>query len=276
MPPESARASQLLSSHEPSQKAWGAYLAANAQQKELIPAIIPLLMSTESAVQFAAIDALIRMEADVPQEDLAAYLETNPPDPVLVLLARDPRKHADFLLGLLDRPLSVASWVAVNGVLSMAPPPGYAARLLRDWRIQYHIELWGRGQYPGPGPTDTGGCAFGCSIYHAPNTPEGFPPQALYVISQGPWKPALKLAGGAHPLVYQVFTTADDGPGAYGPPWDPDLTEEDRDRYTADYLGALIGRDPPGPSGSIYPPIRDQIFEWSGAAQYTKDVKNTF
>jgi hypothetical protein len=255
---------QLLSSGEPSQLAWGAYLAANAQDKSLIPAILPLLRSRNSGVQLAAIDALIRLDADVPEEDLAVYLDSNPPDPVLVLLARDPKKHGDFLLRMLDRPLSETAWMAVNGILLMAPPPGYAARLVRDWTLQYNVEVWDwdSRQYPPAIPLDGGPCSWGCSTYHAPNTPEGFPPQSICVISQGPWSRASPLVAGPHPLVYQIFTTA-----GYGPGLDRYLTVRDRDRSTEDYLRAVLSA---GPVADL--PGRERNLWWS--TRYRTDAEN--
>src|SRR6266550_3271045 len=59
-----------LAAKDPSQVAWGVYLAANYQQKKFIPEIIQLLAAENTFVRRAAIDSLIRLDADLPEETL--------------------------------------------------------------------------------------------------------------------------------------------------------------------------------------------------------------
>jgi hypothetical protein len=134
---EQAAVAALLSSSDAGQLAWGAQLAANYQQKKFIPAIISLLDFGNRDVQASAFDALIRLNADVPEQNLARFLnDPGAVDPVIVLFARTPKAHAAFLMHALDQPLADKHWVAVNSFLASAPPPGYAARLLSDWTIK--------------------------------------------------------------------------------------------------------------------------------------------
>src|SRR5436305_882051 len=123
---------EKLSAKDPSQVAWGAYLAANYQQKKFIPEIIQLLAAENNFVRRAAIDSLIRLDAALPENTLTTlikdYLE-----PVLILVSTHADRYSEFLLRLLDKPMPDWDWVAVNSILAAAPPPGYAARLLKDW-----------------------------------------------------------------------------------------------------------------------------------------------
>src|SRR4051794_11969504 len=75
---------ERLSSNVQSEVAWGAYLAANYKQKSFIPAITQLLKSDNRAIVAVALDALIRLEADVP-EDALAPLSAGPLPDVLIL-----------------------------------------------------------------------------------------------------------------------------------------------------------------------------------------------
>jgi hypothetical protein len=193
---EKAVVTQLLATNDPRQLAWGAYLAGNYQQKSAIPAIILLLRFANADVQLAAIDALIRLDADVSEEDLSAFLKTNQVDPVLVLLARDPKKHGDFLMRMLDRQLDDTDWVAVNSILSMAPPPGFAARLLREWTLHFHIQVWDNF-----GSGSDGGCGWvedGVS-----GGRPGYPPMFSDIIQESLSSGDTVLATGPHPVSYR-------------------------------------------------------------------------
>lgn len=220
---EKAVVTGLLASREPSQLAWGAYLAGNYQQKSAIPAIIPLLRFADASVQLAAMDALIRLDADVPKEDLSAFLTTNQVDPVLVLLARDPKRHGDFLMRLLDRQLNDTEWVAVNSVLTAAPPPGFAARLLREWNFHFSIQV-----LDSYGSGSDGGCGWGGG--ETPARRPGYPPMFFYVIKEGIGTGDTVLATGPHPVSYQRKEPA----GRFGPCIS-------KDGYRRDYLRSLAG-----------------------------------
>jgi hypothetical protein len=137
-----ALAQDQPASADPRDLAWGAYLAANDQQKNLIPSILPLLRHEDSAVRLAAIDAPIRLDADVPEQDLAPLLRGYWLDSALIFVSRDPRRHADLLMRLLDGPLRDQQWVAITSILYAVAPPGYAARLYKDWTLQYTIQVW--------------------------------------------------------------------------------------------------------------------------------------
>jgi hypothetical protein len=108
----------------------GAYLAWEYLEPSFVPSIVPLLRHEHPDVQLAAIDALLRLNADVPAESLGPFRIDGRFDPILALLSRNPKKYAGVLMSLLDQSLDDEEWLAVNSILWTAPPHGYAARLL--------------------------------------------------------------------------------------------------------------------------------------------------
>ncbi len=163
----------------PTVLAWTAHLAAERGQPELIPQIIPLLRHPHPDVQLAAADALIRMNADVPSSDLVGVRIDGSLDPVIVLLAKSPQQHAQLLMELIDQAQDDTQWAAINSILANAPPGGFAARLLHDWKLQILIELW-------DGPIGIG-CRSSGSFRKPPpeRDREGFPHKWVNVLSQG-------------------------------------------------------------------------------------------
>jgi len=141
---EKALLARLLNSPSSADLARGAYLAANYEQKEFVPSIIPLLGFSDRRVQLVAIDALIRLRAEVPDGALEAFLADNWADPAMVLLAQDSKRNADYLVSLSER-LTNLDWEAANAILVTAPPEGYAARLFRDLTIHIELKVWDRG-----------------------------------------------------------------------------------------------------------------------------------
>ena len=242
---------QLLSSTEPSQLAWGSYHAANSQQRSAIPAIIPLLRSSNALVQLAAIDALIRLDATVPDEDLAFFLLSNRAAPVIVLLASDPKTHGDFLLRLLGH-ASNPEWVAVNSILLTAPPPGYTARLLREWTLQFNLNVWDK-------PFRAEGCCCGWFTYPPFRSPSsGFPPIYQYVVEEGTPSGSFVIAAGVHPVAYaRQESVPRSGPCV------------PKDAYRLDYLKVLARVGPDNTAGQL--PDVSRGFQWIGAAKYEAD-----
>jgi hypothetical protein len=241
---EQAAVAALLSSSDAGQLAWGAQLAANYQQKTFVPAIISLLDFANHDVQLSAFDALIRLNADVPELNLARFL--NDPDalePTIVLLARDPKAHADFLMSALDQPVSDPHWIAVNSFLAAAPPRSYASRLLRAWTIKATIIA--REDALGEDDDGAGGeCGDGGTMLRP-----GFPMIPRYHIYEGLHPGATLIASGPHPISYMRQTSFGDCRSSL-----------DRDTYRLDYLRYMAHVDEPLPDP---PAIR-----WAGTEDY--------
>jgi len=61
---------ELLASNDPARMAWGAELAGRYGRQEVVPELLRLLRSRDERVQANALDALIRLKAQVPAEEL--------------------------------------------------------------------------------------------------------------------------------------------------------------------------------------------------------------
>jgi hypothetical protein len=246
---EQATVAALLSSSEPGQLAWGVQLAANYQQKQFIPAIISLLKFGNADGQLSAFDALIRLSADVPEQSLASFLNDRETlEPTIVLLARDPKAHAAFLMSALEQPLSNEHWVAVNSFVATAPPSGYASRLLGKWSIKATITVSEAGSGVGGG---VGGTACGeIGLGFKP----GFPVIPHYNIYEGLHPGATLIAAGPHPISY----LRQDIPRSCS-------SSTDRDDYRLDYLRYMAHIDPQTPEGRL--PFAPAV-GWAGSENY--------
>lgn len=249
--PEREMVAALLSLTDPAQAAWGAYLAANYEQSQFIPQILPLLNWQDSRVQAVALDSLIRLKAGVPEMYLTQFADSHLLDAALVILARDPTEHAAFLMSLLDKPLETdAHWVAVRSLLASAPPPGFAARLLRDWTLKFTLRVHDASSVSGGISAVSGGSGHGVG-----GGAPGFPPIATNFIVEHPQHGDTFLLSGPHPLYYRRFS-GDRGFGVR------------RDSYRADYLLYLAGISKDDPTHRWpYPGI-----EWTSAVQYRSDA----
>ncbi len=237
---EQAMVSTLLNSSDLGQLAWGAQLAANYQQKKFIPAIIPLLNFLDSDVQLSAFDALIRLDADVPEQSLTNFLnDRDTLEPAIVLLAHDPKAHAAFLMSALDQSLSNEHWVAVNSFLATAPPPGYASRLLREWTIKATVTV-SENEF-GMGGMNSSATCGDTAVSFRP----GFPPIPHYNIYGGLHPGATLIAAGPHPISYKRERSPNHCRASL-----------DRDGYRLDYLRYMAHIDPQSSQGQLpYAPL---------------------
>ncbi len=255
-------AAQLLASNEAIEMAWGAYLAGEDQQRSLIPSILPLLKYENSGVRLAAIDALMRLDADVPEEDLASLLGGYWLDSALIFLSKDPQKHASFLMGLLDHEMGVREWDALNGILLTAPPPGYAARLLRDLTLRFTVCAPSKTRCPNK-------VMVAAPPYRlvSPDNPPGFPPQSLYIVENAAHGVPAVLVASPRAVTY--------GRAAYQAYYwsSPDGSElADRDALRWNYLALLAGTSPRDAGTQIPESVRN--FHWKGPARYRADTAN--
>lgn len=70
-PPGGMSAPELLASHDPAQVAWGAEMAARSGSENYVPGLRLLLAHADDRVKEQALDALIRLKAKLPPEELA-------------------------------------------------------------------------------------------------------------------------------------------------------------------------------------------------------------
>jgi hypothetical protein len=233
-----AEAARLLGSRGNRERAWGAYLAGAYGLKEHAPLLVGLLEDPgvaaggweESAVMRAALDALIRLDAEVPAEKLLPLYESAP-DEAVILLARAPAQNARALLPLFADETPAARWLAIGGLLAEARAEGFAARLLAGLKIEATVYVYdheGERGYNGGGG---GGCG---GSRHFELTPEGFPPAGRYALTTSRARGAVVVTQGRH-AVYYVRTGAERG-------YESDSgCDVERDACRVEYLTDLLG-----------------------------------
>jgi hypothetical protein len=235
-----AEAARLLKSDENTERAWGAYLAGLHGLKEQTPALVSMLedekLNTgywqESFVRQAALDALIRLDAEVPAEALVP-LYKDAPDEVLILLARDPGKNQHALLRLFDEDVPDARWLALNNLLASQRTPGFAARMLGGLKIEanvYVFESEGDHRYGEGGGSGGHGCGVGGSH------DESLPPVNYYHLTTEARRGATVLVAGRRNVYYErtpLDTYCDDL-------WRGLERDHVRVEYVADMLGTTV------------------------------------
>jgi hypothetical protein len=245
--------SERFASAEPADRAWGAFLAANYNQPAFVPQILELLKSGDWRLEITAFDALIRLHADVPETVLAPFVQTHF-SAVLILMAREPRKHGDFLMSMLDLPLHDLEWEALNSVLAGAPPAGYAARLLREWTLLYTLRV-----YDTKLTLAAAGAPSGlCGDDGKPEPFSGFPAVGTYTLTPGISPGSVVLADAPHPVSI--------GRGTGG----ACVVPIDRDAYRLDYLRHLAGL--PAEDRRTQAPASPAL-KWVSAAKYRRDAE---
>ena len=233
----SAEAARLLRARGNSERAWGAYYAGALGLKQHVPLVVALLEEAgdaeggaeASALRLAALDALIRLGAEVEPEKLLPLYQSAP-DETVILLARAPERSAAALLTLFADEMPSARWVAVGNLLAEARARGFAARLLAGLEMRANVYVYDSEDERGFNGGGGDGC--GGSDFFAP-IPEGFPPYGRYALTTTPARGAVVVARGLH-LVYYVRAGAERG-GAVD-----SGCEVERDEYRVEYLAHLL------------------------------------
>lgn len=256
---EMTTVSSLLSSENPAQLAWGAHLAGNYQLTGFAPDLLRLAVSTDWGVRMTALDSIIRVELDVPEQTLRRIADTNM-DELLIILARTraktPAAYNRLAVDLLTRELRDDHWVALNSILLSRPPAGFAARLIQDWSIHTTLLITDPGE-------DTA-FGFGSSIgtgCFGPSTPPGFPLILAYAIQETPRPGDIVLTSGPHPVGYYRHD-----------PSSGTVKGVDRDEYRWDYLASLAGINESG-ARSMWFKMSQQSISWKNETKYRTDAQ---
>jgi hypothetical protein len=232
----SAEAARLLKSDESKERAWGAYLSGLHGLKEHAPLLVSMLEDErpnsgywqEAFVRHAALDALIRLDAEVPAESLLP-LYGSEPDEVLILLAREPEKNQQALLGLFDDDTPDARWLALGNMLAAQGTHGFAARLLGGLKIEASVYLYDREGDHNIGGGSNGGC--GCGV--GGSRDRSLPPVVYYHLTTGARPGATVFVTGRQNVYYERTPWA-----AY---CDVSWLALERDHVRVDYLADMLG-----------------------------------
>jgi hypothetical protein len=229
-------AARLLKSKENKERAWGAYLVGLHGLKEQGPLLVELLSDPtlgsggweESIVRQAALDSLIRLDAEVAAENLLPLYQSSPAE-VIILLARSPQQNQQSLLPLFVEEMPTVRWLAVGNLLAETKARGFAARLLRDMKIEASVFVFDRDGPHDVGGNGGGGCGCGGDSRF---WPDGFPPVSHYALTGAAARGVVVAAPGRHPIYY-VRGASPESCGGFD-------CHVERDLIRLDYLADLL------------------------------------
>jgi hypothetical protein len=232
----SAEAARLLKSDENKERAWGAYLVGLHGLKEHTPLLVSMLEDEklnsgywqEAFVRQAALDALIRLDAEVPAESLRPLYQSDP-DEVLILLAREPEKNQQALLGLFDDDTPDARWLALGNLLAAQGAQGFAARILGGLKIEASVYVYDREGDHNIGGGNNGG--HGCGV--GGRRDATLPPVGYYHLTTGAQRGATVFVTGRQNVYYERTPWA-----AY---CENSWLALERDHVRVDYLADMLG-----------------------------------
>ena len=234
-----AEARRLLQSGEHRERAWGAYLAGLHGLKAEAPRLAELLAEPalagggweEALVRQAALDALIRLGAEVPAETLLPLRQTAP-DEVIILLARAPQQNQQALLSLFTDESPESHWLAVGNLLAETRAQGFAVRLMAGLKIEASVHVYDSEGERGYGG-GCGGCGRFCDFFRPP---DGYPPVFYYSLTTADVRGAVVAAPGRHTVYYVRAPSPPCGRGlGYG------CGRPSRDEYRVEYVAGLLG-----------------------------------
>jgi hypothetical protein len=172
---------EWLQANDPRLVSWGAYLVAKDSRRELIPDLIEQMdlsridpaaagpdryLKGRTAALAAVLDALIRLEAQVPPDRL---MKLHGPDFVaqkLILLARSPGNTAALQEILESSMVITVEFVVAADLLAAHPPPGFTNSIIERFQPNATIHVTDGKTSGNRGP---GGC--GCAGDFGPPSP---------------------------------------------------------------------------------------------------------
>jgi hypothetical protein len=220
---------ELLASTDAARLAWGAQLAARYGQQEFVPDIRRLLSSKHEWAQANALDALIRLKAKVPPEELIPLLPRFTDAVIILAVANGHRDLLFSMLGALkkDDPLNGAVWVALHESLQNGEPGNYWSMLLREWTIHVVVFVTDTAQPGLLGAVSGGGFGGGC--YDCDGAGK-FPPYVSYSLTLWPEPGDVVLNTKPHLVYYRRRLDHSTANASF----------IDRDDYRSDFVAAAI------------------------------------
>jgi hypothetical protein len=232
-----AEAARLLKSNDNKERAWGAYLVGLHGLKDQTASLVSILEDeslsgggpVEAVVRQAALDSLIRLDAEVPADALLPLYQSSP-DEVLILLARSPGKNQQTLLSLFADDLPSARWLAIGNLLAETRAQGFAAHLLAGLKIEATVYVFDREEHDNYGTG--GGCGGGCGGGTSWRRDEELPPVGYYMLEDAPRRGATVLATGRRLVSYTRALSRSYGSSGW--------CGFDRDVVRVEYLAGLL------------------------------------
>jgi hypothetical protein len=231
----------LFHSSESKDRAWAAYLIGKHEMREMLPDLYELLASTDPTsdrgdyyIQCAALDSLIQLDAPLPSEMVSGIYQ-NFPDQTLVLLAKRPAENCPNLFSLLQQNIKSIEWVAICNLLSKIKSPEFATQLLSEVEIEATVRVYDS-QIGGANGGFGRGIGTGCGGDGIFSVPEGFPPIAIYKLTERTNFGNVVVAPGRHPIYYERLVVKGGQQKGVG----TSSTAIRKDDYIIEYLAELL------------------------------------
>jgi hypothetical protein len=233
---ERAHVRALLTSADPTNQAWGAWIGGRDTLREMVP-LIQNVVATKSVIGGLAdqaaldisLDALIQLGATADSRLLAQLYDRRPAQ-TLILLSQSNAESGDVLMEIVAR-ASGAPWFAAANLLLARRAPGFAAALLSDVALTVTISVSHDGTVGLSAGTGIFGVSSACgaSMGIAP----GLPPWPYYRLSMLPQAGDVVLALGPKPVYYRRFVASAGTTPAFGDSSISGPTIDDRLTYLA-------------------------------------------
>jgi hypothetical protein len=203
-----------LQSHDLAQVARGAHQADVHGLKELVPELRKTLHRLTklkaTGVRYTSMvlfDALIRLKAKLPPDEIEPWLGGHTLPAAMVLMARQPKEYEELLLGLFEThakdPWKSECWLAAGNLLVSFKSKKIASRILKGLHAVVSMNLhdvggdiqetWSVGLGGGAGATSSGRIRI----------PANYPPVALYRLEKKKLPKTRLLAPGPKPVYYR-------------------------------------------------------------------------
>jgi hypothetical protein len=255
-------------------RAWGAYVAGHHGLESAVPELRGLLHSLagvkdghphrkvaqlEHYVVYAALDALIRLDAKVPSDELLALPGRFKTHALLLMVGELEENQAALVDLISSSPTARECWTGVCNLLVPLKTPGLSAFLLKGLHLKVELTVVDPGKFGGGAGR---GMAFGDGSF---SVPAGFPPVTLYVLEEKQRKGNILIADGKHPIycrrrVVQPGSTAGTGSNS---------SNHESNEYRMEFLAQLAGVEV---EELGFKPRRSDTIEWTGAAVFKTDV----
>lgn len=267
-------ARRLMDSQSNAVRAWGAYIAGHHGIEDAVPELRGLLHSLagdedrkaskatakhERYVCYAALDALIRLEAKVPSDELLSLpgrFKTH----AFLLMIDEPEENQAALVDLISSSPTVREcWKGVCNLLAPLKTPGLAAFLLNGLHLKVELTVVDPGKFGGGGSGGTGSGETWFSV------PAGFPPITLYDLEERWRAGCILVADGDHPIFCRRQVVEPGRSAGSGSP----SSSRKNNKYRMEFLAQLAGVEV---EELGYKPRRSKTIEWTGSEAFMSDV----
>jgi hypothetical protein len=192
----------LLSSPKSIDRAWAAHFIGKYRLEKSIPPLTALLAdaaksqdkNNEFFIQ-SALDALIQLNASLPDEAIVSLFDQKPFEDV-ILLGQSRERHGKIFFELVDKKMPGLAFVALCNMLGENKTPGFSALLLKNLTINASIVVY----YDRIGSSLSGGPPGAIPKKMGIVVPKDYPPIGYYSFNM--MHGSVLLASGVNDIFY--------------------------------------------------------------------------